>query len=71
MAGDERLRQREGNGSTSTNACSSVNRHVPHIDARFGARIRGLRKGRQWTQWPPISALTGATSVTWSDAASP
>jgi DNA-binding XRE family transcriptional regulator len=50
MAGDERLRQREGNGSTSTNACSSINLHVPHINARFGARVRDLRKERQWTQ---------------------
>ncbi len=50
MARDERLRQREANGSTSTNACSSINRHVPHIDARFGARMRNLRKERQWTQ---------------------
>ena len=50
MARDEGLRQREANGSTSTSACSSINRHVPHIDARFGARIRDLRKERQWTQ---------------------
>src|SRR5258707_4776414 len=50
MAGDERLRQREGNGSTSTNACSSINLYVPHINARFGARVRDLRKERQWTQ---------------------
>jgi transcriptional regulator with XRE-family HTH domain len=23
---------------------------MPHIDARFGARMRDLRKERQWTQ---------------------
>ena len=50
MARDEGPRQRKGNGSTSTNACSSINRHVPHINARFGARMRDLRKERQWTQ---------------------
>src|SRR5258708_31966364 len=50
MARVERLRQREGNGCISSNLCSSINRHVPHIDARFGARMRDLRKERQWTQ---------------------
>jgi|ERR1700733_4273133 DNA-binding XRE family transcriptional regulator len=38
------------NNSTSTNTCSSLHGHTPHIDARFGARIRELRKERQWTQ---------------------
>src|SRR5260370_41077590 len=50
MARDERLRQREANRTTSANTCSSINRHVPHIDARFGARVRDLSKERQWTQ---------------------
>jgi ribosome-binding protein aMBF1 (putative translation factor) len=50
MARDERLRQREDNRTTSANTCSSINHHVPHIDARFGARVRDLRKERQWTQ---------------------
>jgi len=49
MARDERLRQHVGKGSPSTEAYSSINRHVP-IDARFGARVRDLRKERQWTQ---------------------
>jgi DNA-binding XRE family transcriptional regulator len=50
MPRDERHRQREANESISTNARMSINRHVPHIDARFGARMRDLRKERQWTQ---------------------
>jgi len=49
MARDEKLRQREAN-EFSMNTCSATNRHVPHIDARFGARMRDLRKERQWTQ---------------------
>jgi DNA-binding XRE family transcriptional regulator len=49
MARDQRRRQREVNGSTSANACS-IDRYAPHIDARFGARMRDLRKERQWTQ---------------------
>jgi DNA-binding XRE family transcriptional regulator len=47
---DAGLRRPLNDGSTSTNACSSIDRHVPHIDARFGARLRDLRKERQWTQ---------------------
>jgi DNA-binding XRE family transcriptional regulator len=50
MARDKRLRQREANRSTSANPGSSINRYAPHIDARFGARMRDLRKERQWTQ---------------------
>jgi DNA-binding XRE family transcriptional regulator len=50
MARDERLGQREAKESTSTSAHSSINGHVPHIDARFGARVRDLRKERRWTQ---------------------
>jgi len=49
MTRDERLRQHLGNETTSTKAFSSLDRHVP-IDARFGARVRDLRKERQWTQ---------------------
>ena len=49
MARNESLSQHVGNESTSTKAYSSINRHVP-IDARFGARVRDLRKERQWTQ---------------------
>ena len=49
MVKDERPRQHVGNESTSTKAYSSINRYVP-IDARFGARVRDLRKERQWTQ---------------------
>jgi DNA-binding XRE family transcriptional regulator len=51
MASDPRLRERQANASTSTNAYSSMNHgHVLHIDARFGARVRDLRKEREWTQ---------------------
>jgi DNA-binding XRE family transcriptional regulator len=50
MARDERLGQPEANRTTLANTCSSINRHVPHIDSRFGARVRDLRKERQWTQ---------------------
>jgi DNA-binding XRE family transcriptional regulator len=50
MAKNARLRQCEPNFSTSTDVCSSISRHVPHIDARFGARVRDLRRERQWTQ---------------------
>jgi DNA-binding XRE family transcriptional regulator len=50
MARDESLGQREAYRTPSANACPSINRHVPHIDARFGARVRDLRKERQWTQ---------------------
>ncbi|NUQ28483.1 MAG: helix-turn-helix transcriptional regulator [Acidobacteriaceae bacterium] len=49
MARNESLSQHVANESNSTKAYSSVNRHVP-IDARFGARVRDLRKERQWTQ---------------------
>jgi DNA-binding XRE family transcriptional regulator len=37
------------NGSASTDTSSSSGDAL-HIDARFGARIRELRKERQWTQ---------------------
>jgi DNA-binding XRE family transcriptional regulator len=49
----ERLKDHLANGISSTNITnidSSVHRHVPHIDARFGVRMRELRKERQWTQ---------------------
>ena len=49
MVGVERLSQRDGGGFSSTDEYLSINRHVP-IDARFGARVRDLRKERQWTQ---------------------
>jgi DNA-binding XRE family transcriptional regulator len=46
----ERRNDHFAQGINSTNIGTSAPCHVPHIDARFGTRMRELRKERQWTQ---------------------